>query len=313
MSQLMHLSALVTIDTAFTLYMGKVMGSATDTKLFPNASTLHDLTFKLLSKAERNFVAKSVDENGKWAEVPNGKGSIWNLERTIAIADYCTEHMGDIKIPERYIGIAYNAVINSRQSTKQNPKLLTQIHVIPALLENEHIDDYPVDILHWIDNRFQYVMPPLLKYLKEQGVPVASASDITVAEWQDIIEARFETLDEKRDEATAETGGELSSFSEINAQQTDVDLMAMGGDEHVSLFTSNFEGTYYLSTDENVSEALSAQQILKGYWDLFDTCVSPAQASEAKQSFLNDMSESIKEFKDNINNQQTGAGIVILD
>ncbi len=64
MSQLLHLSALITIDTAFTLYMGKVMGSPTDPKLFPTPQTLHDLSYKLLSKAERNFVAKTVNAKG---------------------------------------------------------------------------------------------------------------------------------------------------------------------------------------------------------------------------------------------------------
>lgn len=312
MSQLMHLSALLTIDTAFTLYMGKVMGSPTDPKLFPSPKTLHDLTFKLLSKAERNFVEKRVID-GVWDEVPAGKGSIWNLEQTLALANHCTDHMQDIRIDPKYVGLAYSSVIKSRESTKGDPKKLIRVHVVPALLEGEHIDNYPREVMLWIDNRFQYVMPPLLKYLKEQGVPAASASDITVSDWEDLVDAEFDTLEEKQMQATADDGGELESFSQMSEHEVEVDLMATGGDEHVSLFSRDFNGTYYLATDENVEEAKLAQKILKGYWDLFGTCKAEVKASEARQDFLNDMSSSIKKFKDSINDQNTGAGIVILD
>lgn len=313
MSQLMHLSALLTIDTAFTLYMGKKMGSATDPKNFPTPATLHELTYKLLSKAERNFVEKSVDEHGVWAEVPSGKGSIWNLEQNLAIAAYCTDNMSKIQMAKENIGYAYQAVINSRQSTKGNPHKLCDIHVVPALFDEEHIDDYPVDVLKWIDRRFQYVMPPVLKFLKEQGVPCPAAQDITVAEWEELVDTDFDVMESKKEQATAEEGGELASFSEMTEREVEVDLMNMGGDEHVSLFASDFTGTYYLSEAENVSNALEAQKILSGYWKVFGSCKSELDATTARQSFLDDMSSSIKEFKDSVNDQNTGAGIVIID
>ena len=314
MSTLMHLNTLLTIDTAFTLYMGKVMGSPSDPKLFPTPQTLHQLTFKLLSKAERNFVLKEVDDNGVWAPVPTGKGSIWNLEDTLAIANYCTENMDKIQVPNaNALAYAYQAVINSRHSVKGNPKELCKIHVIPALHEDEDISDYPAEVLGWVDRRFQYVMPPVLKYLKEQGVPCPVAQDITVAEWEELVNAEFTTMDAKNEEPTQDKGGELMSFSELNPAELEMDLMATGGDEHVSLFASDFDGTYYLGDDEKVEQAQSAQKILKGYWNIFNSVKAENDRNVALQSFLNDVSTGINEFKDKMADQNTGAGIVILD
>jgi len=313
MSTIMHLNTLITIDTAMTLYMGKVMGSPSDPKLFPTPQTLHGLTFKLLSKAERNFVEKRVVD-GVWDPVPTGKGSIWNLDETLAIANYCTENMDKIQVPNaNALAYAYQAVINSRHSTRGNPKELCKIHVIPALLEGEHMDDYPAEIMGWVDRRFQYVMPPLLKYMKEQGVPCAVAQDITLAEWEELIEADFTTMDKKAEEPTADTGGELMSFSEMSPAEIEIDLMATGGDEHVSLFASDFNGTYYLGDDDKVDAAKQAQKILKGYWDIFGTIQSESNAKLARQDFLNDVRTGINDFKDQMADQNTGAGIVILD
>lgn len=314
MSTIMHLNTLLAIDTAMTLYMGKVMGSPNDPKLFPTPQTLHSLTFKLLSKAERNFVAKEVDDNGVWAPVPAGKGSIWNLEDTLAIANYCTENMDKIQVPNaNALAYAYQAVIKSRESTKGDPKKLCAIHVIPALMEGEHISDYPAEVLGWVDRRFQYVMPPVLKFLKEAGVPCALAQDITLAEWEELVNAEFATMDEKSKEPTEDKGGELMSFSEMSPAEVEVDLMATGGDEHVSLFASDFNGTYYLQDDEHVANAESAQKVLKGYWDIFGTCESEHDADIARQDFLKEVREGINEFKDRMADQNTGAGIVILD
>lgn len=313
MSQHLHLSALLTIDTAFTLYMGKVMGSPRDEGLFPTPQMLHDLTFKLLSKAERNYVEKKVDDNGVWNEVPAGKGSIWDLKSTLAIADYCTENMDKIQISKSALPYAYNAVIKSRVSTKGNPKKLTEIHIIPALLENEFVDEYPEEIMVWIDRRFQYVMPPLLKYLKEQGVPAPTADGIQIGDWEELVNAEFQTLEEKQGVAKEPDGGEIESFSEMTEGEIEIDLMATGGDEHISLFASDFTGTYYLQTEENVAEAKQAQKILKGYWDLFEHCSTHEKTKESRQTFLSDMAKSITDFKERISDQNTGAGIVILD
>lgn len=311
MSQLMHLTALMTIDTAFTLYMGKVMGSATDPSKFPTPQQLSDTTVKLLSKAERNFVEKAVDDKGIWAEVPAGKGSIWNLKNNLEIANYCTEHLNDIKIAPAALPYAYNAVIKSRASTKQNPKLLMDIHIIPALLEGESISDFPVEVMQWVDLRCRFTLGPIIKYLKQLGVPIGTPESFQVSDWEEVINSTFATMDDQKELPTADRGGELNVFSEASASAIDVDLMAMGGDEHVNLFASNFEGIYYLRDAEHVEEAQKAQRILKGYWDLCYTAENNDGAKNV-QSIVSDMHEGITEFKTRMEGME-GAGIVILD
>jgi len=310
MSQLMHITALMTIDTAFTLYMGKVMGSATDPSKFPTPQQLSDTTVKLLSKAERNFVEKAVDDNGVWAEVPPGKGSIWNIQNNLAIASYCTEHLNDIKIAPSALPYAYNAVIKSRESTKQNPAKLVNIHIIPALLEGESIDDFPPEIMDWVDLRCRFALSPIIKYLKSLGVPIGTPEAFQVSDWQEVVDSTFSTMEDQKDLPTEDRGGELNVFAEASASKLDVDLMAMGGDEHVDLFASNFEGIYYLKDAEHVAQAKEAQKIMKGYWDLCYT--SKNQGDACVQSIITDMHEGIKDFKTRMEGME-GAGIVILD
>jgi len=308
----MHLTALMTIDTAFTLYMGKVMGSATDPSKFPTPQQLSDTTVKLLSKAERNFVEKAVDDNGVWKEVPAGKGSIWNIENNLAIASYCTEHLNDIKIAPSALPYAYNAVINSRKSTKQNPKLLMDIHIVPALLEGESISDFPHEVLQWIDLRCRFTLGPIIKYLKQLGVPIGTPEAFQATDWEELVTSTFATMDDQKDVPTDDRGGELNVFAEASASQINVDLMAMGGDEHVDLFASNFEGIYYLKDSEHVAEAQKAQKIMKGYWDLCHTASVDGDGYKAVQSIVNDMHKGIADFKTRMEGME-GAGIVILD
>lgn len=310
---LMPLLPLLTIDTAFTLYMGKIIGSASDPKLFPKPALLHELTYKLLSKAERNFVEKRVVD-GVWDDVPAGKGSIWNLQQNLDIADFCTQNMDKIKMPNKNVlAYAYQAVIDSRHPTKNNHKRLVETHIVPALLEGDHIDNYPSAVLQWVDKRLHYIISPLLKYLKEQGVPCPSAVDFTVADWEELIDAQFDTLEAKKEIPTAEDGGEIQAFSMMDAWTAETALMEAGGDEHISLFTNDFTGTYYLPDDENVEVAQQIQRILKGYWDLFGTCKSEADANNARRTLLLEVQMGIKDFVDIQKNANTGAGIVILD
>jgi len=309
----MQLNTLLAIDTAFTLYMGKVMGSPTDPKLFPSAKTLHALTYKLLSKAERNFVEKRVVD-GVWDQVPAGMGSIWNLTDTLEIANYCVDNMDKIHVANATeLAQAYESVIENRKSTRGKPAKLCSTHLVPELQSDTSLNNYPVAVLKWIDRRFQYVMPPVLKYMKELGVPCPSAQHITVAEWDELTSATFETLDDKALLSTADAGGELNAFAEMSKAKENQILKETDGDEHIALFASDFTGTYYLDSSEAVESAKAAQRILTGYWDLFGHCDSQKQADEARQSFLFETADGINSYIDTITDQQKGAGIVILD
>ncbi len=308
---IMDLNNLVTIDTAFTLYMGKVMGSATDPKLFPSPRVLHQLAYKLLSKAERNFVEKRIVD-GIWDDVPRGMGSIWNLENTLCVAAFCTDNIKKLFVPknESLAGM-YQAVIDNRQSMKNNPAKLCATHIVPVAADP--LDAYPAAVLKWIDNRFKYVMPVVLKHLKALGVPCPLAQNITVQEWDDLATASFSTFDEQKMLATDESGGEIAGFSTVSPQQMDRTLMANSGDEHIALLAEDFVGVYYLEDETHAELAVQAQAVLKGYWELFGACTHEKDAQDARQSFLDEVAAGINAFKDEMANQQTGAGIVIIE
>ena len=102
--------------------------------------------------------------------------------------------------------------------------------------------------------------------------------------------------------------GELASFS---MDATEAELANSEDPEHISLFFGGKSNIHYLPDDKSVEQALDAQRILKGYYDVM-TCSTPEKSEEVRREFVKEMVTQINEFIDQNNNDQTGAGIVII-